>query len=95
MPSLLLQPLLENAVHYGVEPSPNPTPISIKIAKTLDKIEIRVINHYHRHASLPSGNQMALDNIRQRLQLLYDIEAELIAEVKGEQFEVELVFPDK
>lgn len=95
MPSLLLQPLIENAVHYGVEPSPNPTPIQIKIAKTLDKIEIRVVNHYHRHASLPSGNQMALDNIRQRLSLLYDIEAQLTAEIKGEQFEVDLVFPEK
>ena len=95
IPSLLLQPLIENAVHYGIEPSANPTPIVIKIAKTLDKIEIRVSNHYHRQAQLPSGNQMALENIRQRLKLLYDIEAQLKSEIVGEQFEVYLVFPEK
>ena len=95
IPSLLLQPLLENAVHYGVEPATNPAPIQIFVQKTLDKIEIKVINVYHPHAQLASGNHMALENIRQRLKLLYDIEAQLHSEIVDHQFEVKLVFPDK
>lgn len=95
IPSLLLQPLLENAVHYGVEPATDPAPIQIFVQKSLDKIEIKVINVYHRHAQLPSGNHMALENIRQRLKLLYDIEAQLYTDIVDDRFEVKLVFPGK
>jgi two-component system sensor histidine kinase AlgZ len=95
IPSLLLQPLLENAVHYGVEPAINAAPIRIFVQKSLDKIEIKVINVYHPHAQLPSGNHMALENIRQRLKLLYDIEAQLHSDIVDDRFEVKLVFPEK
>lgn len=93
IPALLLQPLLENAVHYGVEPVAKATPIEVQIQKSLDKIEIKVTNDYHPNAILPSGNHMALDNIRQRLRLLYDIEAQLHAEVMGQRFVVTLLYP--
>lgn len=92
IPSLLLQPLIENAVHHGVEPSPLPALISICLQRQGDQIAIAVTNPYFSaHAS--RGNHMALDNIRQRLTLLYDVEAELVAEVVGQQFHVKLVFP--
>ena len=90
--SLLLQPLIENAVHHGVEPSETPALISIRMERQGDQIAIALTNSYFPgHAS--KGNQMALDNIRQRLTLLYDMEAELLAEVVGQQFYVSLVFP--
>lgn len=95
IPALLLQPLLENAVHYGVEPVTNPAPIQVFVQKSLDKIEIKVINDYHPHAQLSSGNHMALENIRQRLKLLYDIEAQLHHEIVDHRFEVKLLFPEK
>ncbi|MFZ6658219.1 sensor histidine kinase [Undibacterium sp. TJN19] len=95
IPSLLLQPLLENAVHYGAEPSVNAALISVELRRVLDKIEISIINPYHADANLPSGNQMALENIRQRLSLLYDIEAQIQYGVIEAFFEVKLVFPAK
>jgi two-component system sensor histidine kinase AlgZ len=94
MPALLLQPLLENSIHYGVEPSVNQTPIQISIQKRLDKIEITVTNTYHPHAQLSKGNHMALENIRQRLKLLYDIEAQLQTTQTQNQFVVQLIFPE-
>lgn len=93
IPALLLQPLLENAVHYGVEPVAHPSAILIEIQKSLDKIEIKVTNDYHPSAQLASGNHMALENIRQRLRLLYDIEAQLHAEPMDARFVVTLLFP--
>ena len=93
--ALLLQPLLENAVHYGVEPSVKPAMIMVAIRRTLDKIEITVSNPFHLDARLPQGNHMALENIRQRLALLYDIEAKLSYGVFGSSFEVKLYFPYK
>src|SRR5690606_15235722 len=66
VPALLLQPLLENAVHYGVEPSPQPAVVSISVVRIRDRIEIVIANPYHAHA-VSVGNQMALANIRERL----------------------------
>lgn len=91
--ALLLQPLLENAVHYGVEPSIEPSMIMVAIRRHLDKIEITLSNPFHLDARAPVGNQMALENIRQRLVLLYDIEAQLSYGVTGSSFEVKLHFP--
>lgn len=92
MPMLLLQPLLENAVHYGVEPVSGPMPVQVNVSRSLDRIEIAVINPYHGEA-VAKGNHMALDNIRERLALLYDVEAQLSTTVARGQFEVRLRFP--
>lgn len=91
--ALLLQPLIENAVHYGIEPAVKGGVITVRIERVLDKIEIKVVNSFHLHARLPQGNHMALDNIKQRLKLLYDIEAGLSTNIVGDMFEVKLIFP--
>jgi two-component system sensor histidine kinase AlgZ len=101
MPALLLQPLLENAVHYGVEPSSEPVTIQIRISRSIDHIEIAVINPVQDgdpaggrgNAMLSPGNHMALDNIRQRLKLLHDVEAQLSTTLANGFFEVRLHFP--
>lgn len=95
IPSLLLQPLLENAVHYGVEPSQANATVSIELKRNLDKIEINIVNPYHGNARLSGGNQMALENIRQRLALLYDIEAQINSSINDACFVVKLYFPTK
>ncbi len=92
IPSLLLQPLVENAVHYGVEPANQPALIQIHVARALDRIEISIINPYHRDVE-STGNQMALANIRERLTLLYDVEAQLTTMVARGHFEVRVRFP--
>jgi two-component system sensor histidine kinase AlgZ len=91
--ALLLQPLLENAVYYGVEPSSKPTVIKVQVTRSLDKIEIVVTNPLHGDVPTVGGNQMALHNIRERLKLLYDVEAQLVSGVVDGQFEVRLRFP--
>lgn len=93
VPVLLLQPLLENAVHYGIEPSAAPAPIQVQLTRTLDRIEVVVVNPYHEEAAPAPGNQIALDNIRERLMLLYDVEALLTTVSARGFFEVRLRFP--
>jgi two-component system sensor histidine kinase AlgZ len=96
-PALLLQPLLENAVHYGVEPASEPVLIQIQVSRSIDRIEIAVINpvlestRVEEAASL--GNHMALENIRQRLALLHDVEAQLTTVLEHGFFEVRLHLP--
>lgn len=92
MPVLLLQPLLENAVHYGVEPAVEPALIRVAISCALERIEIVVVNPWHGTQGAP-GNQLALQNIRERLQLLYDVESRLTTTVANGQFEARLRFP--
>ena len=98
VPALLLQPLLENAVHYGVEPAQQPATVTVRLARSLDRIEIGVRNPLSAAAPPLSGNptshnHMALDNIRERLALLHDVEAELRTEIRDGHFEVRLRFP--
>ncbi len=93
MPSLMLQPLLENAVYHGVEPADDPGTISIHLAHANNRIHIELINPLqpgHVHAK---GNQMALANIRERLMLLYDLEASLATEVGENSYTVRITIP--
>ena len=76
MPPLMLQPLLENAVYHGIEPSEIPATVTISIGMQGQRIRVVISNPLH--ASVHShGNQMALANIRERLMLFYDLEADL------------------
>jgi len=93
IPSLLLQPLLENAVHYGVEPATETALIKVKLTRSLDRIEISVTNPYYGNDAASEGNHMALDNIRERLALLYDVEAQITTSTADGVFEVKLRFP--
>jgi len=97
IPVLLLQPLLENAVHYGVEPSSEPVLIQVRISRMLDRIEITVVNPVSAPvsdlASSFHGNHMALENIRERLRLLHDVEAQLNTQAVRGFFEVRMRFP--
>ena len=93
IPSLLLQPLLENAVYHGIEQSANPGRINIVLRRARDMIHIAIINPYHATTSVSMGNHMALKNIRSRLALLYDVEASLTTTIAAGLFEVRVVIP--
>ena len=93
VPSLLLQPLLENAVYHGVEQRSEPAKIRIIVRRARDEIHITISNPYQRQESVSTGNHMALDNIRRRLVLLYDVEAEMKTVIANGCFEVRLVIP--
>lgn len=84
VPPLMLQPLLENAVYHGVEPSGVPVEIGIRAVRRSGEIRIEVENPVVEGRLSHCGNRMALDNIRERLMLFFDLEAGLdIAETGG------------
>jgi two-component system sensor histidine kinase AlgZ len=93
LPSLLLQPLLENAVHHGIEPSTEPGLVSVTIARAGERVRVEIFNPITDLAPVRSGNQMALSNVRERLMLLYDMEAELKTGAVDGRFRVLLEFP--
>ena len=98
MPPLMLQPLLENAVYHGIEPSGQPGEITIRFARRGDELVIEMTNPYDPEAdplAAHVGNQMALANIRERLMLFYDLEARLEtqAEAGANRYLVRIVIP--
>jgi two-component system sensor histidine kinase AlgZ len=93
VPVLLVQPLLENAVHYGVEPATEPVMVQVRVGRVLDALQVTVINPYHGDMPALAGNKIALRNIRERLELLYDLEAQLTTTIVQDRFEARLRFP--
>jgi two-component system sensor histidine kinase AlgZ len=94
VPPLVLQPLLENAVYHGIEPSAAPGILSINIFLSRDEVHALLKNPYIANgARHHAGNRMALDNIRERLALHFDAEASLESRVNRDTYEVHIRMP--
>lgn len=93
IPPLVLQPLLENAVYYGVEPSPEPGTVHVGVFSRDRQLNLVVRNPVHETAEKRSGSGMALSNIRERLALHFDVDARLTTHSVGGEFMVHVVMP--
>ena len=93
IPPLILQPLLENAVYHGIEPSATGGCICVRIGRHREALRIVIANPLADASCHGVGNQMALDNIRERLALYYDLEASMARSVKDGNYEVRIDLP--
>ena len=91
LPPLLLQPLVENAVRHGVEPSPDGGKVKITIAARMGLAVITVTNTV-AGASRP-GNGIALQNVRERLRLLHDVAARFQVRTGENRYHVRIEVP--
>jgi two-component system, LytTR family, sensor histidine kinase AlgZ len=93
LPPLVLQPLLENAVYHGVEPGTGPADVLVRIERRGDRIVVRIENPFIEAEVQRAGNRMALENIRERLQLFFDAEARITTTVAHGRYRVEIEIP--
>jgi len=95
IPQLTLQPLLENAIYHGLEHILGGGTIYINGKLENDLITITIINPVpeYTHPSQRTGNQMAQENIKQRLSAVYGSKGKLIAEQTGNQYQLTIQFP--
>lgn len=93
VPPLFLQPLVENAVYHGVEPGAGPGRVSISIARRGPEVNIEITNPVLDAERHHAGNHMAVDNIRERLMLFYDLEAALETEQADNAYRVRIRLP--
>jgi len=95
LPPLVLQPLLENAVYHGVEPGTGTSDVSVRITKRGERVLAQIENPYLEAEVQRAGNRMALENIRERLQLFFDAEARIAIKAADGRYRVELEIPYK
>ena len=93
VPPLLLQPLLENAVYHGIEPSTEAGEVVVRVDRRGEVLSLEVDNPVCDAVRHHAGNRMALDNIRERLMLFYDLEAGLEIEEGGGRYRVRIRLP--
>ena len=95
IPALTLQPLLENAIYHGIELLTEGGVIEISGQLTNKQIEISLKNplSISDATAHQKGNQIAQDNIRERLQAFFTRNADLSVIDEDSYYIVTLIFP--
>lgn len=95
LPTLTLQPILENAIYHGIEPLPEGGVIHIHGQATGKQITITIINPLppEKTVGQRKGNQMAQENIRQRLSACYGDRGMLITESDNLRYITKIIVP--
>jgi two-component system sensor histidine kinase AlgZ len=92
VPPLMLQPLVENAVRHGVEPSPEGARVIVSARVRRGQAVVEVSNSVPEEPSAP-GHGMALHNVRERLRLLHDVAAQFETWHEGGMHHARIVIP--
>ena len=94
VPALILQPLLENAVYHGIEPLDKGGVIRVGGRQDGKSAILTIDNPVSpRVVGRRPGHRIGLDNVRQRLELMFPGEAEVEVIEAPERFVVTLRFP--
>ena len=94
LPSLMIQPLVENAVYHGIEPRTDGGTINIRIQQR-DKLHIVITNPLPSKDDITQqqGNRMAIRNICQRLNIAYGKQASLDSTQDDREYRVTIDIP--
>jgi len=72
VPSMILQPLVENAVKYALTPSDGTGSMRVRVRQEDGRLEISVSDDGALHAQeTESGTGIGLENVRRRLEVVY------------------------
>jgi two-component system sensor histidine kinase AlgZ len=92
LPPLLLQPLVENAVRHGVEPSAGGADVRISSQRRGSMVVIKVTNTVPNGQG-EQGQGLALRNVRERLALLHDVQGQFRSALKDGIYQVRMEVP--
>lgn len=95
IPPLSVQPLVENAIYHGIEPSASGGTLTIS-GHVKNKLVYLIIKNPlsdQLPANSRPSNQMAIDNIRLRMQNCFPDQSKLLVSVSDGEFQTLLQFP--
>lgn len=92
---LLFQPLIENAIHHGVEPHHEKCQVKIGLRLLDDMVHFTVINSVFAAIHTSKGHGLGLSSTQERIALLYLGKAQLAITNTEEKFVAHLTFPKK
>jgi two-component system, LytTR family, sensor kinase len=95
IPNMILQPLYENAIKYGVYEATEPVDIVTRTTCKNDILEIIITNNYDPDSISKKGEGIGLRNIRDRLQIIYNNPMLMKVEDNKKEFKVTLAIPQK
>lgn len=92
LPPMALQPLLENAIRHGVEPSNAGAEVTVRTRLHAGIVRLEVSN------TVPAGPGrrglgMALQNVRDRVRLLHDLQGSVRFGYSGDRYQVRIEVP--
>ena len=104
IPSLLLQPLLENAIYHGIQPLVDGGTVEVKVKSAEGTVNVSIKNPYledvtsktrgmDSNSGMNSNNGMALENIKNRLTAYYSGKANMKTIKENGMFIVALSYP--
>ena len=92
VPSLILQPLVENAVVHGLAGHQGPVTVRIGVKLEREILTLTVLNTIARD-KLPGGEGIGLNNVRERLAVQFEGRANLAAAGGGGEWCSEITLP--
>ena len=95
LPNMILQPIYENAIKYGVYEATEPVEISTEASCNGEFLEISVSNTYDPGIRSKKGEGIGLRNIRERLQIIYGNPGLIKIRDTRKSFTVTLTIPQK
>jgi len=95
LPSLILQPLLENAIYHGIEQLPSGGRVSVHSEVLPDRLRIHIENPLPEASAGAGrgGNRLAQDNVAQRLTAFFGQPGLLSAERENSRYHVTVTIP--
>jgi two-component system LytT family sensor kinase len=95
IPNMILQPLYENAIKYGVYEATETVDVITHARCNNELLEITISNAYDKDVQSKKGEGIGLRNIRDRLQLIYGNPYFLQIKNENNEFTVTLTRPQK
>ncbi|MBN1652122.1 MAG: histidine kinase [Bacteroidales bacterium] len=95
IPAMLMQPLIENTIKYGLGSKLGAIEVYISGKKQAGELVIEIENSYDKSANVKKGSGHGIENVRKRLEMIYKNAAEFSIEKTQDVFKVRILIPQR
>lgn len=93
VPTMILQPLIENAIKHGVYESLEPVEIEFNCSLEDGFLNLQIINDFDPVHPARKGTGVGLKNVAERIRLGYDSKGSILWRIDGKKFVVSMSIP--